>query len=98
MGKDQLKEQVVEAIESTPDKAAIKSVSLFGSFLHGNNTENSDIDLILDLAKPIGLFTFVGIQQHLEKKLGRKVDLVTRNSLSRFIRDKITREAEKIYG
>lgn len=100
MGKDQLKEQVLKAIESTPDKDVIKSVSLFGSFLHGDNTEDSDIDLLIDLdrEKPVGFFKFIGIQQHLEEKLGRKVDLVTRESLSRFLRDEITEEAEKIYG
>ncbi|TSC66568.1 MAG: DNA polymerase beta domain-containing protein region [Candidatus Berkelbacteria bacterium Gr01-1014_85] len=100
MGKDQLKEQVIEAIKTTPHKDAIKSISLFGSFLHGDNNEDSDVDLLveLDRQKPVGFFKFVGIQQHLEEKLGRKVDLVTRDSLSRFIRDKVIKEAEKIYG
>lgn len=98
MVQKQLKEQIVKAIEDTTDKDVIKSISVFGSYLHGDNKEDSDVDLIIDLAKPIGLFAFVGIKQHLEKELGRKVDLVTRDGLSRYIREKVTREAEKIYG
>lgn len=100
MGKDQLKEQVIEAIESTPDKDVIKSVSLFGSFLHGDNTKDSDIDLLVEFEpkKPVGFFKLIGIQQHLEKRLGREVDLRTPGDLSRFFRDRVVKEAEKIYG
>lgn len=100
INKNELKAKIKAAIEETSDKDVIKSVSLFGSFLHGDNTEKSDIDLLVDLdySKHVGFFKFIGIKEELEKRLGRKVDLVTRDSLSRFFREDVIKEAEKVYG
>ena len=66
--------------------------------MHGDYTDDSDIDLIIELNKPVGLFTFVGIKQHFEERLGRSVDLVTPHGLSHVIKDKVLSEAEQIYG
>lgn len=96
--KEQFKEEIKQAIDSTPNKDTIASVSLFGSYLHGENREDSDIDLLVDFHRPVGLFTLIGIQDSLGKKLGRKVDLRTPGDLSHFIRSKVVNEAEKIYG
>jgi len=96
--KEQFKEEIKKAIESTPNRNTIASVSLFGSFLHGDNHQDSDIDLLVDFRRPVGFFTLIGIQESLGKRLGRKVDLRTPGDLSRFIRSKVVKEAEKIYG
>jgi len=98
MNKEEIKNLVTEMVQNDPDGSKIRSIALFGSFLHGDTTPESDIDLIIEMAKPIGLFTFVGIKQNLEAKLGRPVDLVTPNGLSHYIRDKVLSEAEVIYG
>ena len=98
MNKQQIKTVLTETIESDPNRTIIRSILLFGSFLPGDQHEKSDIDLIIELTKPVGLFTFVGMKQLFEEKLGRSVDLVTQKSLSYFIRDKVLNEAEKIYG
>lgn len=97
MQQKEVKEKVIETIESDPYKDAIKSISVFGSYLHGDAQPDSDIDLIVDFKKPIGLFKFMDIKFTLEDKLGRKVDLVTPNGLSKYIRPKVLREAQKIY-
>lgn len=96
--REHFKEEIKKAIESTPNKNTIASVSLFGSYLHGDNHQNSDIDLLVDFHQPVGLFTLIGIQDSLGKKLGRKVDLRTPGDLSHFIRSKVVNEAERIYG
>lgn len=97
MRTEKLKQEIINAIDQTPEKEVIKSISLFGSFLHGDDNENSDIDLLIDFQKPAGYFTLIGIQQELEKRLGRRVDLVTRGALSRYFRDSVIKEAERIY-
>ena len=66
---------------------------LFGSIVRGEAREDSDIDLIVDFAKPVGLFDFIGLQERLCAVLGRRVDLVTRAALKPRIRDRVLQEA-----
>lgn len=98
MSKDQLKQEIIDTINNSSDKDVVKTISLFGSYLHNAYNEKSDVDLLIDFSQPVGFFTLIGIQEELEKKLRRPVDLVTRKSLSRHFRDKVIQEAETIYG
>lgn len=59
----------------------VKRAGLFGSAARGDLTVGSDVDLLVDITKPIGLFEFVRLERELEEALGRKVDLVERKSL-----------------
>lgn len=70
------------------------NVRVFGSVARGDETESSDIDLLIDydLSKISPWFP-VGLIDDLEKLLNRKVDVVTTKSLHYFIRDKIMTEA-----
>ena len=43
--------------------------------------EDSDIDILVEFEKPIGLFKFLELEEHLSQLLGRKVDLVSKNAL-----------------
>lgn len=72
----------------------IASLGLFGSVVRDDFTENSDIDIIVDFNKPIGI-EFVTLADELEAKLNHKVDLVSRGG----IKDKYFRviEPEIIY-
>ncbi len=92
-----LKQKIIKAVESNPHKDVIKSISIFGSYIHGNPKPDSDIDLLLELEKTVGLFTLADIQFNLEKKLGMKVDLVEKNSLDKYIKDNVLAEAKKVY-
>ncbi|MBM4301699.1 MAG: nucleotidyltransferase [Deltaproteobacteria bacterium] len=51
-------------------------LSLYGSFARGAAGKDSDVDLLVELSRPLGL-EFVALAQYLERKLGRKVDLAT---------------------
>jgi predicted nucleotidyltransferase len=63
-------------------KPYVKRISVFGSFARGEETAESDIDLLVAL-KPshlrpaLGLFEVIRLEQELKKELGREVDLVT---------------------
>jgi len=54
----------------------VRRIGLFGSFAKGQANEASDIDLIVEFERPIGL-RFVELVEHLETVFGRKVDLLT---------------------
>ena len=61
-------------------KYNLKSIALFGSITRNEATEKSDIDILVDFEKPIGL-EFVVLADELEEILGVKVDLVTPNAI-----------------
>lgn len=98
MSKERLKKKIREAIESDPNKDYFKSVSLFGSYLHGDQTRKSDIDLLVEFAKPLGFFEFARIERELGERIGKKVDLVTKQCLSKYFRKNVLKQAEKIYA
>ncbi len=60
---------------------AVASLGIFGSVVRDDFNENSsDVDLIVDFSKPIGI-EFVDLADYIEKKINRKVDLVSRNAI-----------------
>jgi predicted nucleotidyltransferase len=97
MSQEEVISKIKEAIKNDPNKDVIGSVSLFGSYLHGDFTDKSDVDLLVDLKKSIGFFTFMAIQNRIEDEVGRPVQLMTEKDLSRFFREKVLKEAKQIY-
>ncbi len=71
---------------------------LFGSFSRGEETQDSDVDIIvaLDKSKPIGL-RFFGMWTDLEELLGRKVDLVSEGTLLPFAKESAERDKILVY-
>lgn len=74
-------------------KFGVRSISLFGSVARNQARKRSDIDLLVDFEKTIGLFEFARLKIYLEEELGRKVDLVTLDALRKELRDDILKEA-----
>ena len=56
-------------------------IGLFGSFARNEENPDSDIDLLVNFDRPIGLIELVKIELELEELLGKQVDLVTEKSL-----------------
>ncbi|RZK57142.1 MAG: nucleotidyltransferase [Pedobacter sp.] len=75
----------------------VKEIGLFGSFLTDNANSSSDIDLLVDIKKESKTFkNFMSLNYFLEKLFGRKVDLVTKQSLSPFIGPHILNSVEYV--
>ena len=75
------------------DAFGVAHVSLFGSFARDEARHDSDIDLLVEFSRPIGMFEFVRLQRELGERIGRKVELVTRAALKPQLRDRILGEA-----
>lgn len=71
----------------------LQSMAIFGSVARDEATEQSDVDVMVELGPGIGLFRFVHLANELEEILGAKVDLVTKGELKARIRDQILQEA-----
>jgi len=76
----------------------IRRLALFGSVLRDDFRPDSDIDVLVEFEEGhTPGFRFVTIEDELAEILHRKVDLNTPNSLSRYFRDRVLREAQDVY-
>lgn len=71
----------------------VTSLALFGSFARNEAGPASDIDLLIEVERPFGLFAMARLKTYLEDLLGRRVDLVHRDSIKSRMRDRILGEA-----
>lgn len=86
---------IIRVIVATLKKYGIKRAGIFGSYVRGEQKKGSDIDILIEPPKGIG-FGFVGIEIELEKKLGKKVDLVTYKYLSPYLKKRILESEVRI--
>ena len=80
----------------------VKRIALFGSVVREEDTLESDVDILVKLKPPnerppLGLFKWVALEEELSQKLGRKVDLVTEDGISPYIRPYIDGEKVILY-
>ncbi len=87
-------QQIAEYFKTQP----VLKAWLFGSFARGEQTADSDVDIlvILDHSQPVGL-KFFGMYEDLKEMLGRNVDLVTDPSLAPFARESVDHDKILIY-
>lgn len=62
------------------EKYGLSSMAIFGSYGRGQQNDDSDIDILVDFKKPIGI-EFIDLADELEKLLNNKVDLVSRKGI-----------------
>ena len=78
-------------------KMGIISLAVFGSIVRNESTQLSDIDLLVDLDRDVGLFHLFEIQHRLEEIIGvPKVDLIQKSTIHPALRDKILSEAVNV--
>ena len=75
----------------------LKSIGIFGSYVKGIESPESDIDILVDFSSPIDLFSFLELEEELENLCNIKVDLVSANSLKPHIGKHILSEVEYIW-
>jgi predicted nucleotidyltransferase len=69
------------------------NVRLFGSVARGDDSETSDVDLLVSMEKNRSLYDLIGLQQDIQKILNRKVDVLTDKSINSYLQTKILQEA-----
>jgi hypothetical protein len=95
MQKAKLPKNTLKKIVATLKKYNVTRAGVFGSFARGEARKRSDIDILIKPPKGIG-FEFAGIELELEEKLGKKVDLLTYNSIHPLLKKRILDEEVRI--
>jgi hypothetical protein len=75
----------------------IRRAAIFGSLARGEGRDDSDIDLLVTFAKPKSLLTVIRLERELATELGRRVDLLTEESISPLIRIRIAGDLKVVY-
>ncbi|KUK79695.1 MAG: DNA polymerase beta subunit [Microgenomates bacterium 39_7] len=78
--------------------AGITYLAIFGSQAREDQTDTSDVDLLVEFEETPGLISFIRTKQQFEKVFDRKVDLVTKNGLSKYLKPFIQQDLQVIYG
>ena len=94
---------MIATLQSVTDKilpvlkeAGVTKSSLFGSYVRGDYRKDSDVDILVELPKGNSLLDLVRLEKKLENALGKKVDLLTYNSVHPLLKDHISRDQLQI--
>jgi predicted nucleotidyltransferase len=74
----------------------VASLALFGSVARDEASPGSDVDLLVEFNRRVGLFAYAGLQRYLEELLARPVDLVTPETIKPRLRERILGEAVRV--
>ena len=85
----------LRALKPALKRWKIRRLRVFGSVLHGTAGPDSDVDLIADFEETPG-WEFFTIKEEMEEHLGRKVDLLTEDSIDKYLKKKILNEARDV--
>lgn len=92
-------EAEIKALEKPLRQRGLAALALFGSTARGTARPDSDVDVLIDIAPDVSfsLTDLVSVKDFLEDRLGRTVDVVTREGLDPAIRDRVIREARAVF-
>jgi len=90
---DDIKKKIAPVLK----QYGVEYAGVFGSVARGEDTPESDIDILIALQHPVSLLKFFALNDELESVLGRRVDLVTENSLNRHVRPFALADLQTVY-
>ena len=96
MKRDEIIEIINEHREEFSAQYGVKSLALFGSVARDEATTTSDVDLLVEFDRPVGLFGLFALQDHLEALFDCPVDLGTPDSLKPRLRENVLEEAIRV--
>ncbi|WP_342359868.1 nucleotidyltransferase family protein [Terrarubrum flagellatum] len=85
-----------EAARAIVARSRAANLRVFGSVLHGEDTDDSDLDLLVDALPGATLLDLGGLQMGLQDLFGVRVDLLTPGDLPREIRSRVLAEATSV--
>lgn len=93
---EKIMKKLDENMPTLREKYRVKTLGIFGSYIRGEQKKKSDVDILVEFEKPLGLLEFVGLQLQLSELLGKKVDLVMKTALKPKIGKHILEEVQYI--
>ena len=93
-------EEIIKAIKKRKkvlqEKYKVKEIGIFGSYVRGEQTEKSDVDILVDFYELPDVFNLLKLERSLRGTLKCRVDVVRKQAIRKELRDKILSEAIRI--
>jgi predicted nucleotidyltransferase len=90
------REEVIQRLKEVKpllrEEFGVVKIGLFGSVARGESSKESDIDILIEKEKPLSLIRFMRMKLLLEKRLGKKVDLISLEGLREELREEVEKE------
>ena len=93
MTLDETKRQLQELKPILKEKYKVQTIEIFGSYATSRQTQQSDIDLLVTYSETPDIVGVNNIKRFLRRKLGIKVDLVSKKYINPIIKDRVLKEA-----
>ena len=92
---EEIRTQLRELKPTLRKRFKVETIDIFGSYARGKQTGKSDLDILVTYSKtePVSLLTVAGLRRYLRRKLGLKVDVVSKEFINKHIKDQVLREA-----
>lgn len=90
-------EEVREKASPILEQHGVTYAAVFGSLARGEDSPQSDVDMLVRLGRPTGMVGYMRLIESLEQCLNRKVDLVTEQSLNKHVRPYVLPNLRTIY-
>ena len=92
MEKNRIIQKINEEMPILREKYQVEKLGVFGSIVRGEETEKSDVDILVEFKTSVGFFQFIRLENYLTQILGRKVDLLTKKALKAAIKEEVLKE------
>lgn len=90
---DEIKSILINNKKFINKKYYVSEISIFGSYVRGEETPKSDVDILVEFEKPVGLLTIASLENYLSDLFGVKVDVVRKRSIRKELKENILKEA-----
>jgi hypothetical protein len=93
-------EEIKEVLQSHKselrEQYGLKEIGIFGSYVRGEQKEESDLDVLVELERPVGFVRFLKLEKALSQLLGVRVEMVTKKALKPHIGKRILQEVRYV--
>ncbi len=89
---EEIKQLLKQSKSVLQENYKVTELGIFGSYVRGEQTEKSDVDVLIDYEKAPTLFKLVELRSYLNELMGMKVDVVTKKGLKPKIRERVLSE------
>jgi predicted nucleotidyltransferase len=84
----------LEALKPTLKRRfKVETIDIFGSYARGEQTEKSDLDILVTYSEMVDLLLVAELRRYLRRKLRLKVDVISKKYLNKYIKDQVLEEA-----
>jgi len=90
---DEIRQQIQALKPMLKKRFKVETIDIFGSYSRGEQTEKSDLDLLVTYSETVDLLLIASLRRYLRGKLHLKVDVVSKEFLNENIKDRVLEEA-----